>query len=1135
MDRIADRLRRRVHILDGAMGTMIQRLGLREEDFRGDRYANHGKNLAGFNDVLNISRPEDIYAIHRAYLEAGADMIETNTFNSNRLSIGEYGLEGDIDELNTAGVMLARRAVDDFCAEHGISDDERPLVVGSMGPTGVSLSLSDEVDFDTMASAYESQADSLMRAGADILLLETVFDTLNAKAAIYGLLTLFEKTGHRIPVMLSATLTEQGRLLSGQTLEEFIEATRHLSPLSVGLNCGFGAEALLPWVKIVSKVSDTFISVHPNAGLPDAMGNYSDSPEQMAVEVREVLESGCVNIIGGCCGTTPEHIRRIAETAGRYGKVRELPEKRDLERKFTKVGERCNVAGSRKFLRTVNEGDWQTAVEIAAGQIEKGAEMLDINMDDGLLDSEACMCKMVKLLSTDRRTCSTPLMIDSSDFGIIRSALRLTPLCCTVNSISLKGGEEEFLQRADEVRRLGARVTVMAFDEEGQATDFKRKISICERAWHLLTERVGFRGEDIIFDPNILTVATGMESDRKYAIDYLRAAKWIHDNLPGAAVSGGVSNLSFALRGNDSVRKAMHSVFLDEAIRVGMTMAIINPSTPLDADWVDDSLKRAVSDVLFDSDPEATSRLVSLAATRKKEVDMKKGSVKKAIPEKKICGAEDRLRNAITEGEDAGLEEMLSEVREIKGSAMKVVNDVLMPAIDSVGDMFGRGEIFLPQVVRSAGVMKRAISILTPFIEAENSGRETGSDRKKIVLATVKGDVHDIGKNIVAVVLRCSGYDVIDLGVMTPCEEILRTAEENGAVAIGLSGLITPSLKEMEHVADEMRRAGMRIPLFVGGATTSDLHTAVRLAPLYDGAVVHTRDAAALPVTIEKFTGKEKEQAAAELRLSQKASAEKYLAENTRQLSPEEARRLHAAVEEPAPTPLHPGEHIIKVKISDLEPLINRRALMSEWGVPRESEEGKRLMQDAMKLLSDNPGELTAKVIIAKARSEGDDIIIEHGGKMLRLQMARQRRANPVTGKCLCMSDFIYGGGDYIGLFAVTIAGSGIVEKTIALSADDEYRSLLLQSLGHRLAEAATEYMHHTVRKSLWGLGENDGIRPAVGYSSIPEQSLVFELDKLLDYSSLGIGITEHGALTPTGTTTGLIIGHPSSRYFDAR
>jgi len=1145
---ITSRLREETLVLDGAMGTMIMRGNLSEEDFRGARFSSHPVALKGCNDVLVLTRPDFISNIHYEYLEAGASIISTDTFNANRFSLSDYALSPFVKEIAREGAGVARSAVEKFCLRHDIPAGRRPLVAGSMGPTGVSLSISGnsgESDaaspsFADMTDAYEEQASALIEGGVDLLLLETVFDTLNAKAAVAGIKRAFGIVGKEVPVIISATLTLQGRLLSGQTIEEFVDALSHSGALAFGLNCGFGAEALDPMVSRLAEVDPVFLSLHPNAGLPDEMGRYLDTPEKMLSEIIPILERGEVNIIGGCCGTTPDHIRLIAGEAKKCA-PRPLPGKRKPSSGFMKIGERCNVAGSRKFLRLVREENWNEALDIAANQIVKGAGMLDINMDDAMLPAADCVSRFVSLLSADSRTSDVPLMIDSSDFDVISRTLPLLPLKGIVNSISLKNGEEEFIARARKIYDMGCDMVVMAFDEKGQADTTPRRVEIFSRAFALLT-KAGIPATSIVFDPNVLAVATGIEAHSRYAVDFLDSISWIKENMPEVRISGGVSNLSFSFRGIEPVRKAMHSIFLELAIERGMDMAIINPATPLSSEGVEPELKELILDVLLCRRNDATDRLLSYAMELKKEIEARKADKKTiAASSPTVSGATDAdacgaLSSSLLSGDSSRLETLIPlAVKECGGSAMKVVEDALMKGMDRIGSDFAAGSIFLPQVVRSADVMKKAVKILTPLLEEEQkaaNGASAGALRPRIVLATVKGDVHDIGKNIVAIVLRCSGFDVIDLGVMTPPEKIIETAVKENADAIGLSGLITPSLHEMGVVASMMEKSGLKIPLFVGGATTSDLHTAVRLAPLYSSPVVHTGDAASLPGVLSQFTSENKDEAAASLRSQQKKMRENYETAG-KTLSLGEARSRAVPVGEPSPAPLSPGDHHLDIPVKEIASLINWRPFLNEWGLDpsrQDSPEAVKLLNDAHDLIERLDGSFQAMVVILPARRNGDDIIVNDSESIPTI---RSLVPNPVMGHCLALSDFIAERNDHIALFAVTAAGNGIQEEIERIENSEDYRSLLLQSVSHRLVEAATEWTHRLVREKIWGIPGDSGIRPAVGYSSLPDQSLVMLLDRWLDYSAMGITITENGALYPSATTTGIIIAHRASRYFE--
>ena len=1159
MSRITEEAEKRVLVLDGAMGTMIQRYGLTEEDFRGDLPIESGIKVKGCNDLLCITRPDIIAEIHKAYIEAGADIIETNSFNANSVSMAEYGLSGMVGEINRASARIARAAAD--------AVDGRVLVAGSVGPSNVALSIagtSSDVSFDMMAEAFREQCAALIEGGVDLLLLETIFDTLNAKAAILGARRAIAESGKEIPLMISATLTPQGRTLSGQTLEAFLDSISHAGAVSVGLNCSFGAEEMGKYVEIIAK-QPYLVSIHPNAGLPDELGNYTETPEKMARTLKGYLDRGLLNIVGGCCGTTPEHIRQIV-LAARDAAPRKVPSgPKDILRLsglepcevsartgFVKVGERCNVAGSRKFLRLVNEGNLPAALEVATAQISKGARILDINMDDGMIDSATEMERFVMLLGADASTSRLPVMIDSSDMEVIRRAMRRIQGRPIVNSISLKGGEKEFLDHAREIRSLGGAVVVMAFDEKGQATTLDRRIEICRRAYKLLTEEAGFEGCDIVFDPNILTIATGVAEHDRYALDFLDAVEWIKGNLPGAKVSGGVSNLSFAFRGHDKLREAMHTVFLHHAIERGMDMAIVNPSTSLDISTVPPALRDAVEDLIICRRPDATDRLLEIASEMKRERELQKaaGTV---IPKAGSPVKEQSLGVAelIVKGMDTGLIPMLEEELSVEGSAMGVVKETLMTAMQHVGDEFGAGRMFLPQVVRSATVMKRAIEFLTPFIESENGGRTEGTGTP-FVLATVKGDVHDIGKNILAVILRCSGFEVIDLGVMTEGDRIITAIRESGARYLGLSGLITPSLSEMCTVAEMLEREGLTdVTLFVGGATTSDLHTAVKISPLFSGLTVHTRDAATLP-PIASALGDETRRGGI---VAEQLSRQQELRDSYARKSAE--RSAAANVEEtpepsriPVAAPRVPGKSDLEIRVADIIPLINWRAFLHAWhlspslaqpaldtlhktacacgcGEDASLREARRLISDAFGLLDELVGaevSLDARVMLLPARRRDNDIIVDNNGEEVVFPTLRRERAPR-----LAMADFLATDSDWVGMFAVTARK---VLDAVALTGD-EYRDLLIRSLCDRLAEAATEYMHTYEHERLHGLSSPRGIRPAIGYPSLPDQQLVHVADRVLHYSELGITVTENGALSPSATTTGFIFASPNARYFE--
>ena len=1150
-------LSRRPLILDGAMGTMIQRL--------------KPEGVVDY-DLLCVTHPELIARIHREYIEAGADIIETNTFNANAISLSERSLSGRVEEINLAGARIARAEAD--AASTG---GRRIFVAGSMGPSNVALSMPAApgekrlANYRSMSDAYRNQALALMQGGVDLLLLETIFDTVNAKAAIAGILQAFEVSGERIPVMLSATVSDGGRTLSGQSLLAFVASPLQADPFSIGLNCGFGASMMAPHVETLGKYG-CYISLHPNAGLPDALGQYTESPESMAAALEPMLRGRKVNIVGGCCGTTPAHIRAISRLVHRLYddaglKPRVLPvnapdreadtmllsgleaEKISPAVGFVKVGERCNVAGSRKFLRLINEGDGAQALGIAASQLSKGAGVLDINMDDGLPDAQREMQAFVTSLQLDASTASAPLMIDSSSFEVIEGALQKIQGRSIVNSISLKEGEEEFLRKAMKLRRYGAAVVVMAFDEGGQAVTFERRVAICRRAYRLLTERCGYRGCDIIFDPNILTIATGIPEHDRYALDFLEATAWIKRNLPGAKVSGGVSNLSFAFRGHNGLREAMHTVFLHHAIERGMDMAIVNPSTTLDIASVDPMLREAIEDLIFCRRPDATPRLMEIAAALQAAKEDQKRSATGA-PDKVASQVEAKtmsIREMVVKGVADHLETRLEEALAEEGSAMKVVANRLMTGMNDVGEAFGAGRMFLPQVVRSAGVMKQAIAWLTPYIERENASSGASRHIGRIVLATVKGDVHDIGKNIVAVIMRCSNFEVIDLGVMVEAETIIQTAKEKDADIIGLSGLITPSLAEMANVARRMQEEGLRdIVLCVGGATTSDIHTAVKIAPEFEGITLHTRDAAALPDIAAALCDPERRaRTAASIRAKQRQLREAFETERVRR---PEVSLSGLPVSQPSLTPKSTGLKDFEFSPAELLPLVNWKEFYHVWQVagtdPAGEEERRRLRAEAESLVDrlDADGiRIHGRVVTLPARRRDDDIILdiswlngdEDASALLLLPTLRRESAPRIA-----TSDFLAKEGDWLSLFAVTVGerlGNMINETRARTDYNSEYESLLLQSVADRLAEAATDRLHTIVHYDLWGMPEDSrrGVRPAFGYPSLPDQTLVLEADKVLDYKSMGIRLTENGALWPSASTTGLIFVRPEARYFE--
>lgn len=1162
----------KILILDGAMGTMVQALNLGEDDFRGTEFIKHPCNLAGCNDLLCLTRPDDIASIHLQYLEAGADIIETNTFNSNAISLADYQLQHLARRLNHAGARIARQTADSYMEHTG----RQVFVAGSIGPTNKSLTmaitLADSVDWQQMADVYTEQIEGLIDGGADILLIETVFDTLNAKAAIFAAQSVFESRGVTLPIIISATLTESGRTLSGQALDAFVASVSHCNPFAIGLNCGFGPEGMTEYIRELQPLTAR-VSLYANAGLPDKLGHYTQTPTRMVETLTPLLSNGMLNIVGGCCGTTPGHIAAIARAASKYAPrpVATPPTELVLaglevlpvipQRNFINIGERCNVAGSKKFLRLVKKDKLDEALEVASNQVEAGAQIIDINMDDGLLDSRRCMQQFVRLTQVEPQVARMPLMIDSSDFNVILSGLQCVQGKPIVNSISLKEGETEFIRRARLIRRYGAAMVVMAFDEMGQATTYQQKIDICRRSYILLTQQADIPPCDIIFDPNILAVATGIPEHSAYALDFIHTISWIKTNLPGAKVSGGLSNLSFAFRGNEPVRRAMHSIFLSHAIPAGMDMAIVNAAAlPAPAD-IAPELAEAVEAVLLNTSTDAAD-LLTETATRMMAEKSATPSAPADTQTSNTLPPDRRLVEMVTHGQTAGLDAVINEILDHTDSAVQIINGPLMEAMNRVGELFGRGRIFLPQVVKSAGAMKSAVDLLTPRLEDETTDTEASSRRPRMIIATVKGDVHDIGKNIVGVIMRCNGFEIIDLGTMVPGERIVSEAIERQADAIGLSGLITPSLEEMCNVARLMQQAGLQIPLFVGGATTSDLHTALKIAPLYNSGVIHGGDAASMPGLVKPFIDPSTRDAALQS-LEKRQSHLRQSTVSRNALLPLESavtRRLHINLSKPAPF-LTSGQTDFSLPVDTLRPLINYRALLTAWhfdvslasGVeaalsgceqcraqwlaslpaPQRSKgvEALKLLHDAGSLLDQMSADgytVAARTVVLPASATSDSIVIHTSDGPLRIPTLRQQSADADT--TLSLSDFIAPAlpdgtpTDFIGCFAVTTGTA--MRDTIARLRDggDEYRSLLVQSIADRLAEAATEYIHrHTA---------SAGIRPAVGYPSLPDQTIAHLLEHVLNYNQIGLRTTENGALNPPASTLGLIIAREEARYF---
>jgi len=1185
-------LRNRILVLDGAMGTMIQRHALEEADYRGTRFADHGQDLKGNNDLISLVHPQIIADIHRAYLAAGADIVETNTFNSTSIAQADYGLEALVYELNRSGAELARRAADE--AEAG--DPDRPrYVAGVLGPTNRTCSISPDVnrpefrnvDFDTLVQAYGEAVRGLVDGGADLLLLETIFDTLNAKAAIYAMLEHFDRTGVELPIMVSGTITDlSGRTLTGQTVQAFWNSVRHAQPLTVGLNCALGAEQMRPFVEELAAVADTYIAVYPNAGLPNAFGEYDEQPRDTAAFIRDFAESDFVNVVGGCCGTTPEHISAIAEvvagvrprtppTIDRCCRLSGLePLNITPDTGFVNIGERTNVTGSPRFERLIKDGDLEAALDVARQQVENGAQMIDINMDEGLLDSEALMREFVNLVSADPDIARVPVVVDSSRWSVIETGLKCLQGKSVVNSISLKEGEEKFLDQARRIRRYGAAVMVMAFDEQGQADTTERKFEVCKRCYELLTARIGFPPEDIIFDPNILTVGTGIEAHDEYAVAFFEATRLIKRHLPHALVSGGLSNVSFSFRGNNPVREAMHAAFLYHAIQAGLDMAIVNAGQLGIYDEIPAALRERVEDVLLNRRPDATERLLEFSETVKAEGG-DKPETQQAWREAPVA---ERLTHALVKGIADHIVDDVEEARQQFDQPLQVIEGPLMDGMNVVGDLFGSGRMFLPQVVKSARVMKKAVAHLIPYIEEAQKAAGGGPRRSngKVVLATVKGDVHDIGKNIVGVVLQCNNFEIIDLGVMVPAEKILDTARDENADMVGLSGLITPSLDEMVHVAREMTRRQMQVPLLIGGATTSRMHTAVRIEPAYERPVVHVKDASRAVGVVSNLMSKERrERFASELREEYAALRSRHEGRTRRieWLTLAEARANRPQLDWKAytpPVPKQPGIHTFDdYPLAELVEYIDWTPFFIAWELagrfPRILDdetvgaEARRLYEDARRLLARIVDErlLTASGVVGlfPANTVGDDDIEIYPDESRRGELAvvhtlRQQQKRPRGQPNYALADFVApkesGVRDYFGAFAVT-AGHGLDELVAGFESDhDDYGAIMAKALADRLAEAFAERLHQRVRRELWGYAEDEtldnaaligeryrGIRPAPGYPACPDHTEKPTLWSLLDVQArAGIRLTEHHAMYPGASVSGWYLAHPEARYF---
>ena len=1175
-DKISQSLDSQILLLDGAMGTMIQGHDLQEKDYRGERFADWPSDLKGNNDLLSLTQPHIISDIHQQYLEAGANIIETNTFNSNAPSMSDYGMEELVYELNFEAAKIARAAAD----QHQKSNDQEVYIAGILGPSSRTCSLSPDVEdpayrnisFDELVKTYSEATAALLDGGADLIMVETIFDTLNAKAALFAIDCVAQERDIDIPIMISGTITDaSGRTLSGQTTEAFWHSVRHADPISVGLNCALGAAELRPFLQKLSQISDCYVSAHPNAGMPNQFGEYDQSAAEMAEIIKEFGSEGLFNIVGGCCGTTPLHIKLIkAVTADLTPRVPAVspqsmllsglePLEIDADSLFINIGERTNVTGSAAFRKLIEAGDYEAALQVARQQVENGAQIIDINMDEGMLDSESAMVRFLNLIAGEPDISRVPLMIDSSKWSIIEAGLKCVQGKSIVNSISMKEGEEAFIQQAKLVKRYGAAVVVMAFDEEGQADTLKRKVNICKRAYDLLTQTVGLDPHDIIFDPNIFAVATGIEEHNEYGLSFIQSCAEIKKQCPGASLSGGLSNVSFSFRGNNILREAMHSVFLYHAIKNGLTMAIVNAGQLAIYDELPEELREVVEDVILNRNPEATEQLLNLAP---KYADSKSSSISSIDQDWRSLSTNERLKHSLVTGVDTFVIEDVEESRVLADKPLDVIEGPLMDGMNRVGDLFGAGKMFLPQVIKSARVMKKAVAYLVPFIEKEKGGGKMQTDGK-IVLATVKGDVHDIGKNIVGVVLQCNNFEVIDLGVMVPTEKILDVADQENCDFIGLSGLITPSLDEMVGVAKEMERRGDTRPLLIGGATTSPAHTSVKIDPVYSGTVVYVKDASRA-VRVAKRLMSERAVYAEELALAHTNKRDAYASRATTPLRPfpEAITRkatIDMALKEAAP--LKPGITVLSPSLEELHEFIDWMPYFNAWEFsgrfpdllsdPVKGPEVRKLWDDTQALLKTLMDEKWLKpqgvIGLFPARSLGDAIAIEAEGSteevLLHCLRQQKSREDLISNS---LADFIDKKDDYIGAFAVT-AGHGIDEHIKRFESElDDYNAIILKALADRFAEAFAEWAHKKVRCELWGYAKEEGldnealinekyqgIRPAPGYPSCPDHRGKLAIWELLDVEkNIDISLTESLAMWPTSSVSGFYFSHPESHYF---
>ncbi|EGQ7853780.1 methionine synthase [Vibrio vulnificus] len=1184
---IEAQLKQRILLIDGGMGTMIQGYKLQEQDYRGERFADWHSDLKGNNDLLVLTQPQLIKEIHHAYLEAGADILETNTFNATTIAMADYDMESLSEEINFAAAKLAREAADEWTAKNPAKPR---YVAGVLGPTNRTCSISPDVNdpgyrnvsFDELVEAYSESTRALIRGGSDLILIETIFDTLNAKACAFAVDSVFEELGFALPVMISGTITDaSGRTLSGQTTEAFYNSLRHVRPISFGLNCALGPDELRPYVEELSRISETFVSTHPNAGLPNAFGEYDLSPEEMAEHVKEWAQSGFLNLIGGCCGTTPEHIRHMAmavegvsprvlpeiPVACRLSGLEPLTIAKDTL--FVNVGERTNVTGSARFKRLIKEELYDEALDVAREQVENGAQIIDINMDEGMLDAEACMVRFLNLCASEPEISKVPIMVDSSKWEVIEAGLKCIQGKGIVNSISLKEGKEKFVEQAKLIRRYGAAVIVMAFDEVGQADTRERKLEICTKAYRILVDEVGFPPEDVIFDPNIFAVATGIDEHNNYAVDFIEAVADIKRDLPHAMISGGVSNVSFSFRGNNYVREAIHAVFLYHCFKNGMDMGIVNAGQLEIYDNVPEKLREAVEDVVLNRRDDATERLLEIAEEYRENAVGKQEDA--SALEWRTWSVEKRLEHALVKGITEFIVEDTEEARLNASKPLEVIEGPLMDGMNVVGDLFGEGKMFLPQVVKSARVMKQAVAHLEPFI---NASKQAGSSNGKILLATVKGDVHDIGKNIVGVVLQCNNYEIIDLGVMVPCEQILKVAKEQQVDIIGLSGLITPSLDEMVHVAKEMERLGFDLPLLIGGATTSKAHTAVKIEQNYSHPVVYVNNASRAVGVCTSLLSDELRPAFVErLQADYELVRDQHNRKKprTKPVTLEAARANKVAIDWQSytpPVPSQPGVHVFDdFDVATLRQYIDWTPFFLTWSLVGKyptifdheevGEEAKRLFEDANEWLDriEQEGLLKARGMcgLFPAASVGDDIEVytdESRTQVAKvLHNLRQQTEKP-KGANYCLSDYVApkesGKNDWIGAFAVT---GGVNERELAdqfKAQGDDYNAIMIQAVADRLAEAFAEYLHERVRKEIWGYAADEnlsneelirekyqGIRPAPGYPACPEHTEKGPLWELLKVEeTIGMSLTSSYAMWPGASVSGWYFSHPDSRYF---